>query len=63
MSELPPQDRELAERCYGEGKSKDNRAQLAADLGLTRNTVDVRISRMRAKLEACVRARLNARQV
>jgi RNA polymerase sigma factor (sigma-70 family) len=53
-------DRLIAERCYGEGKSKENRAALAEELGMSRNTLDARISRLRVKLEQCVRARLTS---
>jgi RNA polymerase sigma factor (sigma-70 family) len=58
IAQLSDTDRHIAEQCYGEGKSKENRAALAAELGINRNAVDIRISRIRAKLEACVRARL-----
>jgi RNA polymerase sigma factor (sigma-70 family) len=58
IAQLSPTDRHIAEQCYGDGKSKENRAALAAELGINRNAVDIRISRIRGKLEACVRARL-----
>jgi DNA-directed RNA polymerase specialized sigma24 family protein len=51
-------DRYIAQRCYGEGKSKENREALAVELHLTRNAIDARISRIRARLESCVRSRL-----
>lgn len=58
LDALSDGDRTIAERCYGEGMSKENRAQLAQELGITRNTLDARISRIRARLEKCVRDRL-----
>lgn len=57
---LSEEDRAIAERCYGEGKSKDNREQLATELGISRNALDARVSRLRARLEICVRQRLTA---
>jgi hypothetical protein len=59
VESLEESERLLAERCYGEGKSKDNREQLAAELNLTRNALDARISRLRGKLEQCVRQKLS----
>lgn len=58
LDALPEGDRMIAERCYADGKSKDIRAALAEELGMARNTLDARISRLRAKLEQCVRAKL-----
>ena len=58
IEELPDTDRMIARRCYGEGKSKDLRAAIAEETQLSRNALDARLSRIRAKLEACVRARL-----
>lgn len=60
IEELPDTDRLIARRCYGEGKSKDLRAAIAEELQLSRNALDARLSRIRARLEACVRARLGA---
>ena len=58
LEQLPEAERALAQNCYGEERSKDARAALAADLGISRNTLDARISRLRAKLENCVRRKL-----
>ncbi len=58
IDQLPEEDREMARRCYGSGTSKENRAALAQETGLSRNSLDARISRIRVKLEACVRLRL-----
>lgn len=58
IEELPDTDRMIARRCYGEGKSKDLRAAIAEELQLSRNALDARLSRIRARLEGCVRARL-----
>lgn len=58
---LSEEDRAIAERCYGEGRSKDNREQLASTLGISRNALDARISRLRTRLELCVRQRLAGR--
>jgi len=58
IEELPETDRMIARRCYAEGKSKDLRAAIAEEMGLSRNALDARLSRIRAKLESCVRARL-----
>jgi len=61
LDALSESDRVIAERCYGDGKSKENRAALAEELGMSRNTLDARISRIRARLEQCVRLRLDGR--
>ena len=61
LEQLPETERLIAERCYADGKSKENRAALAVELGIARNTLDARLSRMRARLEGCVKARLRAR--
>jgi RNA polymerase sigma factor (sigma-70 family) len=61
LLQLPDSDQRIAERCYGDGKSKDNRAALSAELGITRNNLDVRLTRMRAKLEECVKSKLTTR--
>ena len=58
LEQLPESDRALAHRCYGEERSKDARAALAAEFGISRNTLDARTSRLRAKLESCVRKKL-----
>lgn len=58
VEELTVADRDLAMRCYGDGKSKDIRAVLAAELGLSRNALDARVSRIRKRLEACVGRKL-----
>jgi DNA-directed RNA polymerase specialized sigma24 family protein len=58
LAELPEAERAIADRCYGDGKSKDVRAALSIELGVSRNALDARISRIRARLEACVRLRL-----
>lgn len=55
---LPDSDRSIAEKCYAGASSKENRAALAAELGISRNALDVRISRIRARLEQCVRSKL-----
>ena len=55
---MPASDRLIADRCYSDGRSKENRAGLAEELGIARNTLDVRISRIRARLQDCVRKRL-----
>ena len=62
LASLGEKDRDLAERCYGEGKSKDTREALARELSLTRNALDARISRVRSRLEACVRNKLGLPQ-
>lgn len=59
LEALSDSDRMIAERCYGEGTSKEIRAQLAEELAITRNTLDARISRIRTRLEQCVRNRLS----
>ncbi|MGQ0639369.1 MAG: sigma-70 family RNA polymerase sigma factor [Gemmatimonadaceae bacterium] len=61
LVELPDVDQTIAVRCYGDGKSKDNRAALSEELAMTRNALDVRISRIRARLEECVKNRLTSR--
>jgi RNA polymerase sigma factor (sigma-70 family) len=58
VSGLSESDRVIAERCYGDGKSKNNREHLAVELGVTRNALDARISRLRIRLEACVKKKL-----
>jgi len=59
LEQLPAADRVLAQRCYGEERSKDARAALAAEMGIARNTLDARLSRLRAKLEHCVRRKIS----
>lgn len=61
LEQLPEADRVIAERCYADGKSKENRAALATELGIARNTLDARLSRMRARLEGCLKLRLSHR--
>lgn len=58
LADLSEADRLIADRCYGDGRSKDNREVLAKELSLTRNALDARISRIRSRMEACVRQRL-----
>ena len=58
LGQLNEADRDLAIRCYGEGKSKDNREQLARELSLTRNTLDARIARIRSRVATCVERKL-----
>lgn len=59
LEQLPEAERSLAQRCYGEQSSKDARAALAAEIGISRNTLDARLSRLRAKLENCVRRKVS----
>lgn len=59
LEQLPEADRVLAQRCYGEERSKDARAALAVEMGIARNTLDARLSRLRAKLENCVRRKIS----
>jgi RNA polymerase sigma factor (sigma-70 family) len=61
LEQLPPADQHVARASYGPGKSKDHRAALASELGISRNTLDARISRIRARLEQCVEAKLSER--
>ena len=61
IAQLAPQDQHVLRRSYGTGKSKDNRAVLAQELGISRNALDARISRLRSRLDQCVQARLSER--
>jgi RNA polymerase sigma factor (sigma-70 family) len=61
LEQLPAADQSLARDAYRIGKSKENRSALAEKLGITRNTLDARLSRIRRRLDLCVQAKLAAR--
>jgi RNA polymerase sigma factor (sigma-70 family) len=63
LDELDPLNRRIISRYYiGSERVKiDNRRALAESLGLSPNALTIRASRIRKRLEACVRARLSAR--
>lgn len=58
LATLSSEDRELILEYYrGERRAKiERRGELARRLGLTMNALSIRASRIRSKLEACVRA-------
>jgi DNA-directed RNA polymerase specialized sigma24 family protein len=58
LGELAPQSRKWIERFYSEEGSEKIRLRqrLAEELGIDANALRVRMHRIRAKLEACVRA-------
>lgn len=58
LDELPDDDRELIVEYYrGGGREKiERRSELAGRLGLTKNALTIRASRIRTRLEECVRS-------
>jgi DNA-directed RNA polymerase specialized sigma24 family protein len=58
LARLKPQERELVIEYYRGAKRQriERRRQLAARLGISMNALGIRMSRLRDRLEACVRA-------
>ena len=58
LDELPNDDRELILEYYrSEGREKiERRSELAGRLGLSKNALILRASRIRTRLEGCVRS-------
>jgi RNA polymerase sigma factor (sigma-70 family) len=53
LASLRPDDRQLIGAFYAEGKNMSNRAALAVRLGVSRNALDQRASKIRTRLRQC----------
>jgi DNA-directed RNA polymerase specialized sigma24 family protein len=58
LGALPPRDRDVVLRYYGDGKAADVRRTLAADLATSMTALRIRAHRIRVQLERCVTARM-----
>lgn len=61
LDSLPPRTQDLVLRYHADdGRQRiDHRKQLADELGIALNALRIRVHRLRAQIEACVRARLD----
>jgi len=60
LAALAEAERQLVLRYYGEGKAKQVRSQLAAELGVSATALRIRAYRLRERLERCVEAGVEA---